>query len=176
MANKKIGIFGSAFNPPTKGHASVITRAAQNFDEVWIVPNANHAFGKVMLPLAQRAEMVGALIEDLSVENVVLVNCEEGVSDGVVYTIDLLDYLKGKFVDHDFTFLCGQDNIDDLHKFHRHEEILERHAVAGFEVVDDVRSTYIRESIAANTDLWRQMVTPSVEAIITKTITHSKMY
>lgn len=176
MANKKIGVFGSAFNPPTKGHASVITRASQIFDEVWIVPSVNHAFGKVMLPLKQRAEMVEALIEDLPVENVVLVNCEEGVSGGVVYTIDLLDYLKAKFINHDFTFLCGQDNIDALHKFHRHEEIIERHAVTGFEVVDDVRSTYIRESIASNTDLWRHMVTPSVEAIIAKTMSHSKMY
>ncbi|MCY9861195.1 adenylyltransferase/cytidyltransferase family protein [Vibrio coralliirubri] len=176
MASLKIGIFGSAFNPPTKGHGSVITRASQGFDEVWVIPSANHAFGKVMLPLNQRADLVEALIEDLELKNVRLVNCEQDVSDGVVYTIDLLDYLKGQFPDHEFTFLCGQDNIDDLHKFHRHDEILERHAVTGFEVVDDVRSTYVRESIASNTNLWEQMVTPSVEALIKNTIKYTKMY
>ena len=30
----KVGVFGSAFNPPTLGHKTVIERASKDYDEV----------------------------------------------------------------------------------------------------------------------------------------------
>lgn len=173
---RRIGVFGSAFNPPSKGHMSVIIRAAKNFDEIWVVPSANHAFGKNMLPLAIREEMVKALIADISNCQVKLVSCEPQVSEGVVYTIDLLDFLAKNNPDCKFVFLCGEDNIDGFHKFHRAQEILDRHEVQGFDVIDDVRSTYIRNSITNGTNLWKDMVSPSVKRVVLELIDSDKIY
>ncbi|MEF1220429.1 nicotinate-nicotinamide nucleotide adenylyltransferase, partial [Photobacterium damselae] len=44
----QIAIFGSAFNPPTLGHLSVLERLSQ-FDKVLVLPSYAHAWGKVML-------------------------------------------------------------------------------------------------------------------------------
>lgn len=173
---KKIGVFGSAFNPPSKGHMSVISRATKDFDEIWVIPSANHAFGKDMLPLALRERMVEALIADIGNSQVKLVSCEPKVSDGVVYTIDLLDFLAENNEDCKFVFLCGEDNISGFHKFHRAQEILDRHEVQGFDVIDDIRSTYIRNSISDGTIEWKDMVSPSVQSVVLELIDSDKIY
>ncbi|ELP5899824.1 adenylyltransferase/cytidyltransferase family protein [Vibrio vulnificus] len=173
---KKIGVFGSAFNPPSKGHMSVISRAAKEFDEIWVIPSANHAFGKDMLPLALRERMVKALIEDIGNSQVKLVSCEPQVSDGVVYTIDLLDFLAENNEGCKFVFLCGEDNIAAFHKFHRAQEILDRHEVQGFNVIDDIRSTYIRNSVSGGTSEWKNMVSPSVQRVVLELIDSDNIY
>ncbi len=45
---KKIAIFGSAFNPPSLGHKSVI-ESLSHFDLVLLEPSIAHAWGKNML-------------------------------------------------------------------------------------------------------------------------------
>lgn len=162
----KVGVFGSAFNPPTLGHKTVIERASKDYDEVWIIPSASHAFGKVMLPLSMRVEMCQAFVNDLNIPNVRLVNCEEQVSDGVVYTIDLLDFLQAKHPDRKFEFLCGADNVELFSSFHKYNEITERHGMKGYSVEKDIRSTKVRNSIEASTPDWMSMVSKGVEKVI----------
>ncbi|MDF4536048.1 nicotinate-nicotinamide nucleotide adenylyltransferase, partial [Vibrio parahaemolyticus] len=45
---KKIAVFGSAFNPPTLGHKSIIDSLG-HFDLILLVPSIAHAWGKTML-------------------------------------------------------------------------------------------------------------------------------
>lgn len=162
----KVGVFGSAFNPPTLGHKSVIERASSEFDEVWIIPNSAHAFGKVMLPLPMRVEMCRAFVDDLNIPNVRLVDCEEQVSDSIVYTIDLLDFLQAKHPDHKFVFLCGADNVGSFKDFYRYDEITERHDMKGYSVEEDIRSTKVRNSINDKTTDWLNMVSQGVKKVI----------
>ena len=43
---QRTGVFGSAFNPPTRGHYDVLTQAAPHFDRRLLVPSVAHAFRK----------------------------------------------------------------------------------------------------------------------------------
>ncbi|EAZ99786.1 hypothetical protein [Marinobacter sp. ELB17] len=52
-----VGILGSAFNPPTRGHLDAIRQALDVRDEVWLVPSIDHFFGKAMLPFPIRWQM-----------------------------------------------------------------------------------------------------------------------
>ena len=58
----KIAVFGSAFNPPSLGHKSVIERLS-HFDKVLLVPSLSHAWGKEMLPFDTRIDMVLTFID-----------------------------------------------------------------------------------------------------------------
>ena len=68
---KKIAIFGSAFNPPSLGHKSVIDSLA-HFDKILLVPSIAHAWGKEMLDFDTRCQLVNAFISDLSLDQVEL--------------------------------------------------------------------------------------------------------
>ena len=61
---KKIAIFGSAFNPPSLGHKSVI-ESLSHFDLVLLEPSIAHAWGKNMLDYPTRCKMVDAFIKDM---------------------------------------------------------------------------------------------------------------
>ena len=55
-----LAVFGSAFNPPSLGHRSVLERLSQ-FDKVLLLPNYQHAWGKVMLDYDARCDLVREL-------------------------------------------------------------------------------------------------------------------
>ena len=57
----KIAVFGSAFNPPSLGHKSVID-SLSHFDLVLLVPSISHAWGKQMLSYEIRCELIDAFI------------------------------------------------------------------------------------------------------------------
>ena len=56
----KVAIFGGAFDPPTIAHiavAKLILDFSKEFDEVWMMPCANHMFGKKMSDPEHRLAM-----------------------------------------------------------------------------------------------------------------------
>ena len=61
-------LFGSPFNPPHLGHQIVIRQAfelIQDFDELWLLPNYRHAFGKDLAPVADRLAMCQLLVQEI---------------------------------------------------------------------------------------------------------------
>lgn len=76
MTNKKIGILGSAFNPPTLGHLDVLEQARQQFDLILLVPSAAHAFSKPMLSFHHRVAMCQQLVHSVQ-----LPQCQLEVSE-----------------------------------------------------------------------------------------------
>ena len=72
----KIAVFGSAFNPPSVGHKSVID-SLTHFDQVLLLPSISHAWGKQMLDYDLRCELVDAFIQDLNLSNLVRSTVEE---------------------------------------------------------------------------------------------------
>ena len=170
---KEIAIFGGAFSPPTIAHASIITKTAKCFDEVWIIPSIKHAFNKQMLDDQIRVQLLSALLTDIDMQNVKIMNCEKAVSmTETVYTIDLLDYLSSTYTDTDFVFVCGDDNIKNFNNFKDHKGILERHQIISFNESDlpDARSTYVRNSIRDENEEWKEMVTLNVQVTLAKFI------
>ncbi|WP_246616472.1 nicotinate-nicotinamide nucleotide adenylyltransferase [Thaumasiovibrio subtropicus] len=160
---KKIAIFGSAFNPPTKGHLSVVSRLT-HFDEVWMMPSFAHAWGKSMAPFELRCEWVRVFIEDSGLSNLVLRTDEQNFAKGgeAVTTYAVLSAFSAKFDDHEFTFVVGPDNFLNFSKFHRSDDILAKWSVLACPQTVDIRSTYVRNAVLEGNNV-SHWLTPGVE-------------
>lgn len=143
--NRKIAVFGSAFNPPSLGHKSVIN-SLSHFDLVLLVPSIAHAWGKEMLDYQQRCAMVDLFIEDLQQSNVQRSGVEESlyVPGEAVTTFAVLEQLEAEYPGAELTFVLGPDNFFSFAKFYKSEEILSRWAVMACPERVNIRSTDIR--------------------------------
>lgn len=148
---KNIAIFGSAFNPPTLGHKSVI-ESLTHFDKVLLVPSYAHAWGKEMADFDVRCQMVDGFISDIAQSNVELCRIEENLyrPEESVTTYALLNALEETYPDAELTFVIGPDNFFNFSKFYCSQEITKRWSVMACPERIPVRSTLIREKLAQN--------------------------
>lgn len=144
----KIAVFGSAFNPPSLGHKSVIERLS-HFDKVLLVPSISHAWGKTMLPYDVRIEMTSIFIDELNMTNVELSTLEKEIyiPEHSVTTFSLLEKLQESHDNVDITFIIGPDNLLQFSKFYKSDEIVKRWSVMACPETLPVRSTDIRTAI-----------------------------
>jgi len=61
----KIALYGGAFDPFHLGHDLVVRTLRQYFDEVWVLLDIKHPYGKKMAPYELRVQMVKNLVRDL---------------------------------------------------------------------------------------------------------------
>ncbi len=165
----KIGIFGSAFNPPTLGHANAIMQVSYQFDEVWMVPNYCHAFGKQMVDFKIRCKLVDAfskamLAYGFSVRGVY---CEEDIAEHgkPIYSYDLLSHLAEQYPEHEFSLIIGKDNEDNFDLFYRSEDIREKWSLCVAQDLVSIRSTLVRNLIKEGKSI-DDVVFPLVKKII----------
>ncbi|MCG7489266.1 nicotinate-nicotinamide nucleotide adenylyltransferase [Vibrio sp. Of14-4] len=158
----KIAVFGSAFNPPSIGHQSVI-ESLMHFDRVLLVPSISHAWGKEMLDYAKRCDLVEAFIKDLSLKNVELSRIEERLykPEQSVTTYAVLKEIQSEYPDDSLTFVIGPDNLFNFGKFYQADKILEAWSVMACPETVKVRSTDIRVRIARDQDI-SSLTTPRV--------------
>ncbi|ELE6591248.1 nicotinate-nicotinamide nucleotide adenylyltransferase [Vibrio sp. 2art] len=163
---KKIAIFGSAFNPPSLGHKSVI-ESLSHFDLVLLEPSIAHAWGKNMLDYPTRCEMVDAFIKDMGLSNVQRSDAEQALYQPgqSVTTCALLEKIQEIYPTADITFVIGPDNFFKFAKFSRAEEITERWTVMACPEKVKVRSTDIRKALAEGEEIG-VYTTPSVRDLL----------
>lgn len=169
-----IGVFGSAFNPPTKGHAFVIKEALKVFDKVIAVPSFDHCFGKNMASFDLRLDLAKALVADIGDKRVEVSDIEKEIWSGEpVSSLKVLMTLKAAFLDEDIQLIIGPDNAANFHKFRNHSFI--RH-MFGVYVAEDAggqfpRSTEIRRRITAS-EPYNDAVTPGVAELMKENYHH----
>lgn len=161
-----LAVFGSAFNPPSIGHRSVLERLGQ-FDKVLLLPCYQHAWGKVMLDYEARCDLVRAFIDDIGQSNLELSTLEQqiAIDDNAVTTFAVLEALQLKYPETNITFVLGPDNFLSFHRFYKAEQILKRWQVMACPETVPVRSTIIREALANNHDI-TQYTTPTVKMML----------
>jgi nicotinate-nucleotide adenylyltransferase len=147
----KIALFGSAFNPPSVGHADCIDQLAQFVDEVWLVPSFCHAFNKSMTPYEQRCAWVEAFAKDVGT-HVQLKAVEHEIAQGfaerrAVYSFEVVEYLIGLHPEHQFVLAIGPDNMLAWNRFSHTERIHERCQIMVTQERLKVRSTGIRQEL-----------------------------
>lgn len=121
----KIGIYGGTFNPIHHGHLILARDAVEalGLDEIVFVPTSNspHRLREMPAPNEIRWEMVCAAIAN---EPGFKADDMEIRRGGVSYTIDTVLALKQKYpVTAEMYYLIGQDNVDELHSWHRIDEL-----------------------------------------------------
>lgn len=143
-----IAVFGSAFNPPSLGHKSVLERL-HHFDRVLLLPSYAHAWGKVMIDYDARCELVEAFIDDLSLPNLELSRLEQEMAVGnePITTFAVLSELQARIPGAEFTFVIGPDNFLNFAKFYKSQEILNKWQILACPETVNVRSTKIRDNI-----------------------------
>lgn len=154
----KIGVFGSAFNPPTLGHLDVLCQASEAFDLILLVPSASHAFAKKLLPFSDRVAMLQRFLKEVQSANCRFEICElearlfKQSPDKPVYTFDLLEALEQQYKGQgQLGFIRGPDNVDPNTwlRFYKAEEIEQRWDLFNAQERLAVRSSYVRELIAS---------------------------
>jgi nicotinate-nucleotide adenylyltransferase len=164
----KIAVFGSAFNPPSLGHKSVIERLG-HFDKVLLVPSISHAWGKTMLPYDTRLNMITAFISDLALSNVELSTLEKDlhIPEQSVTTFLLLNKLQELHHNADITFIIGPDNLLKFDQFFKADEIVKRWSVMACPETLPIRSTDIRKTIQRGEDI-SHLTTKGVQEYISR--------
>ncbi|GLT14539.1 nicotinate-nicotinamide nucleotide adenylyltransferase [Vibrio algivorus] len=166
-----IAIFGSAFNPPSRGHQSVLERL-KHYDLVLLVPSIAHAWGKDMLGYSTRCEMVEAFIQDVKLDNLQISNIEAEIlqSNGEeqgqsVTTYAVMTALQEHYPQSQLTFVLGPDNFLNFGKFYKADEITSKWSILACPETLPVRSTQIRQRLANHQSI-RDLTTPSVEEYV----------
>ncbi|MDP0561082.1 MAG: hypothetical protein QS721_01585 [Candidatus Endonucleobacter sp. (ex Gigantidas childressi)] len=158
---KKIGVFGSAFDPPTRGHYDVVKQAAPFHDEILLVPSAKHAFLKEMQPFHYRVEMINRFVKDIFIQSrrCKITACQiedylfkrQRYGARAVYTFDLMHALEAYYKDDnvELCFIRGPDNAnpDIWQRFYKSCEIEKRWLI--FTAIERVnaRSSQVRQLI-----------------------------
>lgn len=158
--------FGSAFNPPHRGHMNCLKFLENKGALVLAGPSAAHAFGKKMLPFSTRVQLLRNLMEDYQI-HATICEIEETLAtmkDGPVYTWDVLNALKQEYPQASISFAMGQDNQENFHKFYRYADIQEHFGIVVIPAISDMaRSTQIREAVRTqNIDFVIQETSPGV--------------
>jgi nicotinate-nucleotide adenylyltransferase len=166
----KIALFGSAFNPPSIGHADCIAQLAQFVDEVWLIPSFHHAFDKEMSPYALRCDWVKAFAEDLG-SHVKMMAVEHEMANEIdtqraIYSYEVVEWILKHHGAHQFVLAIGPDNMHAWARFSHTDRI---HAVCQVMVAQErlpVRSTGIRQELGRGY-VPSAMLTPNVNKALT---------
>lgn len=123
-----VGLLGGSFDPAHSGHAHITREALKRLglDRVWwLVSPGNPLKPRGPAPLSERLAQARAVIDDPRV----------AVSDvearlGTRYTARTLARLQAHYPGVRFVWLMGSDNLAQLHRWDRWEEVMARVPVA----------------------------------------------
>ncbi len=122
----KIALYGGSFNPPHVGHLLVISYvlATADVDELWLMPAYRHAFGKALVPFANRIEMC-RLLTSFFAGGVGVTGVEAELA-GSGRTLDTLEHLQANNPDASFRLVVGSDILEEAASWHAFDEVEER--------------------------------------------------
>lgn len=178
-----IGIFGSAFDPPHQGHRDVLAQCIDRFQHIILIASFSHAFGKQMTPYSQRLELLEAFRQSSGFANKLSISTVEqdlAQPDAPVYSWDLMEYLEGELQTwHSnvaLTLIVGPDNAapDTWSRWYRGDELRVRWPIFVARNNLPVRSTRIREAIAAGLSVNATWLTPAVQRVIEEMMLYRK--
>jgi nicotinate-nucleotide adenylyltransferase len=186
-----IAVFGSAFNPPTRGHKDAIEYVLNHegpVDAVFLVPAFKHAFAKHMADYNTRSHMVELFVQDINDARVKALCIEHHIkknTDTPVYTFDVLSHIQTHlYPDAKLSFIIGPDNKANWHRFYKAQEIEKTWSLIEVPERVTVRSTSVRETIGGNLEKTssektnleiRSMVTPRIASFLKDSGLYSKM-
>lgn len=126
MAGSRIGIFGGTFNPIHKLHLDVAREVLEkaNLDKILFIPAANSPWRfeeKDMASARDRFAMVSLAVRG---EESFLASDVESGRDGLSYTFDTVQLLRGLYPETRFYLVLGMDAMLGIRLWHRGEELL----------------------------------------------------
>jgi nicotinate-nucleotide adenylyltransferase len=121
-AGMRIGLFGGSFNPPHEGHRLVALQVMKRLglDAVWLLvspgnPLKDHTD---LAPLAERVIAARRLMHHPAIR---VTGFE--AAHGFAYTFETLRFLTSTHPDVHFVWIMGADNLSQLDRWERWQEI-----------------------------------------------------
>lgn len=119
MRIKKVGILGGSFNPPHEGHLHIANLAVKNLDldELWIAPAFENHLKKSSNYLSYPNRLKAC-------ENLCKNHPQIMVKKfRYKFVYNLIKFLNSKFKNHQFFWVMGDDNLNNLHRWYRFEKL-----------------------------------------------------
>ena len=135
----KILMFGGAFDPPHKGHISILKKATQytDFDKILVVPTGTPTHKKnCVAPFDVRFYMAKLAFEGLA-ENVE-VSDYEGTNLKDDYTYLTIEHLKEKYNNPYICMAIGSDSLFNLDSWKNAGYVMQNCTVLAFAREDDI--------------------------------------
>jgi nicotinate-nucleotide adenylyltransferase len=127
---KQIGLFFGTFNPIHLGHLIIggYMLEFSSIDELWFVvtPHNPHKQKSSLLNDYTRLELVRLAIGE---NHRMRVSDVEFSLPQPSYTSSTLAHLHEKYKEYDFALIMGEDNVENLHKWHNYEYLLKEHKI-----------------------------------------------
>jgi nicotinate-nucleotide adenylyltransferase len=160
----RVGLLGGSFNPPHLAHAllahAVLGHGA--VDAVWVLPCADHPFGKPLAPFEERLAMCRLAFRHLA--EAMVLDVEQRLPTPS-FTVQTLRALRAAAPALKPSWIVGSDILDELHKWREHETLetlcdllviprsgYRREGALGFDL-PEVSSTDIRHRLAVGADV-----------------------
>lgn len=121
MIEKKLIVFGGAFNPPTKAHLKLALAAMKYIkaEKVVFVPvNDDYKKGD-LISIVHRVNMLKT-IENKTFQ----VFVSPSIDNRDPYTIETLRRIREEYGDYEIYFLMGADNLRQIETWHDYEALL----------------------------------------------------
>jgi len=135
----KILLFGGAFDPPHKGHVSILGKAAQfaDFDRIIVMPTGTPTHKKgCVAPFDVRLHM--AQLALVRIAEFVVISDYEGTNLRDDYTYLTLEYLKEKYDNPHIYMAIGSDSLFALDSWKNSGQIMKNCTVLAFAREDDI--------------------------------------
>lgn len=122
---RRVGVFGGTFDPPHLGHLVAAGEAAYRcrLDEVVFVPTGDpwQKQHRNVTDAAARLEMTRSAVESDPLFRVSTCDIDR---DGPTYAVDTVADVRAEYDgDVDLHFIIGADSLENLHTWHRVEEL-----------------------------------------------------
>lgn len=133
LANIMNIIYGGAFNPPTKAHYEIVLKLLNDFtnSKVIVLPVGNKYNKEELIEFKDRFTMLEILFKNN--KDVVISDLEN--SDKFLGTVDSLKKLNKIYGDVSLTI--GSDNLKNIDKWIKYEELLENYPLIIFKRDND---------------------------------------
>lgn len=122
-ASGRVALLGGSFNPPHLAHAmlGLAVLALDEECELWVLPTADHPFGKELAPLADRLAMCRLAFARLG-SRAHVVDLESGLP-APSYTVQTLRALHRMRPGIRPQWVAGADILEELHRWQEPEEV-----------------------------------------------------
>lgn len=118
----RVGLLGGSFNPPHLAHALLAHAVLGHgsVEAVWVLPCADHPFGKPLAPFEERMAMCRLAFRHLP--EVAVLDVERRLPTPS-YTVQTLRTLREAAPALAPSWIVGSDILDELHKWREHDAL-----------------------------------------------------
>lgn len=156
---KQIAVFGGCFNPPLNSHFSLAEQILNEHEEVEKI---------LFVPVSNKYNKKG-LIEDKHRYNMLKLICDKNPRFAIsriemdnerqLFTIETLLELQKEYPDFELVFITGSDNLKELEKWQKADELVEKFKLLILERAEDKM-----EDIIATSDFLKNNVDRFIKA------------